>query len=201
MSCQRWHRTWTREQQRCNLKLMHFSHAVKNSSCYSMSGILYPTSAFGILSHGADWKTLITILPENQSCAGTPKWNNPVKDNKSILFTWGCIWILTLRCTCAKEGGTNTHTAAVYAPSFISPLPHLRFQVIFRSTTRQASSPQPNLWTTKMWQAMSSGSRQTPWRSSCPTCACLQEVRTLHPISGRKSGLKWCFTLLQVLYL
>lgn len=118
MSCQRWHRTWTREQQRCNLKRTHFSHTVKNSSCYSMSGILYRTSAFGILSHGADWKTLITILPENQSCAGTPKWNNPVKDNKSILFTWGCIWILTLRCTCAKEGGTNTHTAAVYAPIF-----------------------------------------------------------------------------------
>lgn len=125
MSCQRWHRTWTREQQRCHLKRAHFSHAVKHSSSYSMSGILYPTLAFGILSHGTDWKTLITILPENQSCAGTPKWNNPVKDNKSILFTWGCIWILTLRFTCAKEGGSPKHTRGCCLRPHLSFLPFL----------------------------------------------------------------------------
>lgn len=120
MSCQRWHRPRTREQQRCHLERAHFSHAVKNSSSYSMSGIVHPISAFSIPSHGAHWKTLITILPENQSCAGTPKWNNPMKDNKSILFTWGCICRLTLRCTCAKEGGSHKHTyaVAVYAPIF-----------------------------------------------------------------------------------
>lgn len=74
-----------------------------------------------------------------------------------------------------------------------SPLSSWCFQVIFRSTTRRASSPQPNFWTTKLWPATSSGSRPTPWRSSCPTCAYLPKVSKHTQFAVQESGLKRCF--------
>lgn len=137
-----------------------------------LSGFLYSTSAFRILSRGADWKTWITTRLENQSCVEKIKENNPVKDNKSIQYTWGYIWILTLGCKPRKAAASPSCCSSFHFSTFT-----LCLQIIFRSTTRQASSPLPNIWTTKMWRATSSGSRRTPWRLSCPTCVYLPEVR------------------------
>lgn len=62
------------------------------------------------------------------------------------------------------------------------------FQVIFRWTTEQVSSPQLNLWIMKMWPAMSSGSRPTLCWLSCPTCVCLLKVRNSSQWMGECGG-------------
>ena len=92
-----------------------------------------------------------------------------------------------------------------FFPSLLRAVFVCWFQVIFRWTTGQASSPQLNPWIMKMWPAMSSGSRRTRCWSSCQTCAFLPKVR-----NRRLWCLRWavryrrwkrCFMSFQVMHL
>lgn len=82
------------------------------------------------------------------------------------------VWTLaTLICSTVRSPFLISAFVVVYLSVIVC------LQVISASTTGQASSPRQSCWILKMWPATSSGSRQTPCWSSCPTCVCPPKVR------------------------
>lgn len=131
---------------------------------------------------------------ENQSCVEKTKENNPVKDNKSIQYTWCCIW-LTLGCKPRKAAVIHSCCLTLIFP--LSPLLPGHFQINNKTGVISTAKPLDYEDVTSYILRVQADSMEVVMSNlRVPS-----RSKETHPTSSPNIGLKQCFMLLQVMYL